>query len=150
MTVEEAYDAAKAELRRAEHLIYVSLKYTRTVDVIKSIVERLINSVDQAAICLLKYKDIRDISRIPKIRIEQVKKEFEKDSKLTNYFDLYFLFRQIDRATFDRTLEYRRHVTMTAFLDDKEIEITIDIIEDYYSKTKEFLAYVENLIGPNE
>ena len=36
-------DKAKSELKRADHLIFVSLKYTRTVDVIRSIIERLIN-----------------------------------------------------------------------------------------------------------
>ena len=30
------------ELKRVDHLVYVSLKYTRTVDVIRSIIDRLI------------------------------------------------------------------------------------------------------------
>ena len=40
----EEFEDAKSELKRVDHLIYVSLKYTRTVDVFKSIIERLINS----------------------------------------------------------------------------------------------------------
>ena len=39
------YDAEK-ELKRVDHLIYVSLKYTRTVDVFKNIIKRLISTID--------------------------------------------------------------------------------------------------------
>ena len=34
---------AREELKRVDHLIFVSLKYTRTVDVLKSVLTRLIN-----------------------------------------------------------------------------------------------------------
>ena len=59
---------------------------------------------------------------------------------------LYIFLRDVDQANFSRRLEYRRHVTMTAFLKDKEVEITIDIIDDYYKRTTEFVDYVENLV----
>jgi hypothetical protein len=51
--MKESLSEAFEELKRADHLIYVSLKYTRTVDVIKSIIERLINAYDDAIITLL-------------------------------------------------------------------------------------------------
>ena len=38
-------DDVKNEVKRVDHLIYVSLKYTRTVDVIRSVVERIINEL---------------------------------------------------------------------------------------------------------
>ncbi len=41
----ESLDLAKEEIKRADHLMYVSLKYTRTVDILKSIIERLINAI---------------------------------------------------------------------------------------------------------
>ena len=141
----ESLELAKEELKRADHLMYVSLKYTRTVDILKSIVERLINAFNFGIDALLLKKKVRDIPKIPKIKMDLVKKNYP-DEKLNPYFELYQLFREIDKASFERRLEYRRHVTMTAHLDDKEIEITIDIIEDYYIKTKEFIAYVEDII----
>ena len=42
----ESYDNAKEELKRIDHLIYVTLKYTRTVDVLLSVVERMVNSYE--------------------------------------------------------------------------------------------------------
>ena len=37
---------ADEELKRADHMIYVTLKYTRTADVIHNILKRLINAFD--------------------------------------------------------------------------------------------------------
>ena len=144
--MKEAIQDAKNELKRADHLVHVSLKYTRTVDVLKSVVQRLINTYDFAIIALLKYKKVKSIPRIPRLKVDLVKKLFEKDEKIHNYMSLYIFLRDVDQANFSRKLEYRRHVTMTAFLDDKEVEITIDILEDYYKRTIAFVEYVENLI----
>lgn len=141
----ESLDLAKEEIKRADHLMYVSLKYTRTVDILKSIIERLINAFNFGIDALLKKKKVRDIPTIPKIKLDLVRKNYP-DEDLNNFLQLYQLFREIDKASFDRAREYRRHVTMTAHLDDKEIEVTIDIIEDYYGKTKEFIEYVESIV----
>ena len=35
---------------------------------------------------------------------------------------------------------------MTAFVDDEKIEITIDIAFDYYTKTKEYLNQVRQIL----
>jgi len=141
----ESLDLAKEEIKRADHLMYVSLKYTRTVDILKSIIERLINAFNFGIDALLKKKKVRDIPTIPKIKLDLVRKNYP-DEDLKNFLQLYQLFREIDKASFERAREYRRHVTMTAHLDDKEIEVTIDIIEDYYGKTKEFIEYVESIV----
>ena len=142
----ESLDSAKEEIKRADHLMYVSLKYTRTVDILKSIIERLINAFNYGIEAMLLKKKVRDIPKIPKLKLDLLKKNFPDDENLNNYLKLFQLFREIDKATFDRAREYRRHVTMTAHLDDKEIEVTIDIIEDYYEKTKEFIEYVESIV----
>lgn len=142
----ESLELAKEELKRADHLMYVSLKYTRTVDIIKSIVERLINAFNFSLDAMLKKKKVKDIPKIPRMKIDLVRKNYPEEENLASFLKLYQLFREIDKATFDRAREYRRHVTMTAHLDDKEIEVTIDIIEDYYAKTKEFIEYVESIV----
>jgi len=144
--MEESINDAKSELRRADHLVHVSLKYTRTVDVLKSVVQRLINTYDCAINALLIYKKVKDIPSIPRLKVDMVKKLYEKDEEINHYMDLYIFLRDVNRAKFSRRLEFRRHVTMTAFLDDKEVEITIDIVDDYYKRTIVFVEYVENLI----
>lgn len=143
----EALENAKEELKRADHLMYVSLKYTRTVDVLRSIVERLINTFDYCIDALLKAKKVKEVPRVPKLKAEAVKNHYVSIPEMGSFMDLYLLLRSVDRASFERSLEYRRHVTMTAHLDDKEIEIDIDIIENYFHKAKDFLALVEKQLG---
>jgi len=153
--MKEALSQAREELKRADHLMYVSLKYTRTVDVIKSIVERLITCVDYSLTALLRYaksqKHLSDVPTLPRLKVDACKMLYPGDQFIQNYLDFFQLLRRIDKARFDRTQEYRRHVTMTAHLDDVSIEITIDIIGDYYNRTKEFVQHVERVIeGANE
>ena len=51
--MQESLERAQSELKRADHLTYVSLKYTRTVDVLKSIISRLIATIDEGMDALL-------------------------------------------------------------------------------------------------
>lgn len=154
VSIDEALDRAKKELGRADHLLYVSLKYTRTVDVIKSIIERLINAIScvNEAILLRAKKNgqVKTIPELPRLRVDLIR-QFIEDESIKQFQDLYILLRRLDKAEYDRALEFRRHVTMTAYVDDKKIEVTIDIIEDYFNKTKEYIQYVEKYLnGENE
>lgn len=142
----EFLDDAKEELKRVDHLIFVSLKYTRTVDVLKSIIDRLISSFDFVIQDLLekpKNKKKTTLPVSPKLRCELLKKLY-KDEKIHDYIDFYLLLRRLTRAEYTRRNEYRRHVTMTAIFQSGEIiEVTMDTMQDYYKKAKEFLEYIE-------
>ena len=147
--VQEAMLSAKEELKRADHSIFVSLKYTRTVDLIKSIIERLINAYDfSITALLLKAKSDRKIREIP----ASLKERIALTSKLVNhdtfvhFMEFYTLMRKVSGAEFKRDLEFRRHVKMTAYVEDKPIEVTIDIISDYLERTKEFVQFVFDVI----
>ena len=146
----EALERAQKELNRADHLYHVSLKYTRTVDVLKSIIERLINVIDAANEALLlkakKEGAIKEIPELPRLRIESIKNAYKDDETINNYSNFFMILRKISKSEFSRAREYRRHVTMTASVDGKKIEVTIDIIGDYYKKTQEYVQYVRELI----
>ncbi|PIN79748.1 hypothetical protein COV16_02560, partial [Candidatus Woesearchaeota archaeon CG10_big_fil_rev_8_21_14_0_10_34_8] len=90
------------ELKRVDHLIYVSLKYTRTVDVIKSIVERLINAYDFLMQAILeKAEEENKITEVPKMavqRVTAVHKLYPYDQKMNSFLDFYMLLRKIVRA----------------------------------------------------
>ena len=148
--IQEALMNAKEEVKRADHLFHVTLKYTRTVDVLKSVIERLINSFNFAMEALLIHahmkKKIEKVPKIPLVKAEAIKKIYADDKKMCDFQNFFMLLRKIDKAKFDRDREYRRHVTMTAKVDDEDAEITIDIIGDYFRKTKEFIACVEEIV----
>ena len=147
--MKESLRLAKEELKRADHLIYVSLKYTRTVDVIKSIVERLINCLELSVTALLHYaknqKRIKEVPTLGRLKADAARELYISDQLVQNYLAFYQLLRKIDKAGFDRAQEYRRHVTMTVQLEEGPVEITIDIIHDYYERTREFVMYVEKM-----
>jgi hypothetical protein len=146
---EPPLESAREELKRADHLIYVSLKYTRTVDVIKSIIQRLINALDFGILALYehakKQKRVTVIPELPRLRAEGIKTIYT-DPVIRQYMDFYVLLRKIDKAKFERAMEYRRHVTMTAFMDSEKVEVTIDIIGDYFQKAKDFILFVNQTI----
>ena len=148
-------DTAKEEMKRADHLIFVSLKYTRTVDVLKHVIERLINAIDNMfSVVLEKWKDDGRIDSIPIAPIPKAKllKELFPDDELMQEFcTLFVRLRKIDQAKFERSTEFRRHVTMTAILANEEIvKIDIDSVTDDFKKTKIFLEHVEKIIGVAE
>jgi hypothetical protein len=147
----EFIENAKEELKRVDHLIYVSLKYTRTVDVLKSIIQRLLNCFDFVIEGLLQEAEdnnkIEATPTSPGVKCEVLQKLYSKEKTLHNYCSFYLLLRRINRAEFERAREFRRHVTMTANVDQKLVEVNIDIITDYFKRVKLFMDYVnESLV----
>lgn len=147
--MEESLEEAKEEVKRAEHLFYVSLKYTRTVDTIRNLISRLISTYDYGMLSLLRYakekERIKEIPLTPISKCELLKKVY-KDIDVEEYVDLYLLFRKLMRVPYTRREEYRRHVAMISQLDDKKIETNIDVLKDYYDKTIQFLELVKSTI----
>jgi|APFre7841882654_1041346.scaffolds.fasta_scaffold13884_4 hypothetical protein len=143
---------ANEELKRVDHLIYVSLKYTRTVDVIRSIIVRLIDSYNYIfegmLQSLLKKKKIKEIPVAPQLRCSLLKEKFANDPVVLEYVNLYLLLRRLSRAKYSEKNEFRRHVTMTAHFEGQDdVPVDIDIISEYYRKTKEFLEYIRAMFG---
>lgn len=148
----EHLDDAKEELKRADHLIFVSLKYTRTCDVLKHIVDRLINCIDFTFTAVLEHMKeqgkIEEVPTAPIPKANMIKELFPDDEFLPDFADLFKKFRKISKAEFTRACEFRRHVTLTAVVDDDIVELNIDNITDYFKQSKEFFAHVQDMIDP--
>ena len=145
----EFLEAAVGELKRADHMIFVSLKYTRTVDVFLSIIDRMINSYEFIVDALVKkalqeHKVIED-PEIPLAKAQAVLETY--DSKvIKDNIEKYLLLRKLKRANYEKSSEFRRHVTMTALVDGKVITVNIDNITEDFHKLKDFIEYVEKKI----
>lgn len=148
--IKERIELAKEELKRVDHLFYVSLKYTRTVDVIKSVIERLIKAFDFSIDALLLYmqkkKKIKEIPSNPMAKCDAIKKLFSENKEFVNDVDCYILLRKVNRAEYSKEREFRRHVTMVAVVDDEVLNIDIDTIQEYNERTKTFVENAYNLI----
>lgn len=149
--MEEALENAIQELKRVDHLFWVSLKYTRTVDVIRNTVQRLVNVFDFGLDAVLKQakenKLIGEVPKNPGLKCDLLKKTFSEDKKLLSYVELYLKFRKILHYTeYTKREEYRRHVTMTVRVNGEEIDVDIDLLKEYYETSKEFLHFVKKMI----
>lgn len=147
--MEEALFNAFEELKRVDHLIYVSLKYTRTCDIFKSIIERLVNAIDYSLDALLmkleQDKKIYEIPDQPGMKCSVIRQHID-DPDLHKIIDFYLLLRQMNRAEFTRAREFRRHVTMTLVIQGEKVEVNIDNITEFYKQTKDHLAYMRKLV----
>jgi len=140
---------AMEELKRIDHLIYVTLKYTRTVDVLISVVERMVNSYEFAIEALVK-KGIEEgtIPEMPTnpIAMAQITKTTYDASIITKNLEKYLLFRRLKRFEYEKSNEFRRHVTMKVLMEDKEIIVNIDTITEDFHNLKKFLEWVDKTI----
>ncbi len=142
---------ALEELKRVDHLIYVSLKYTRTVDVIVNILGRMVDGYAFMVDALLELARERGkYSGEPESAIERaelVRELYGKDMAIADNMGLYLLLRKLLRArNVARENEYRRHVTMKTVVEGREEIVNIDIITNYYMFQREFLAHVKSIV----
>jgi len=147
--MQESLNDAKEELKRVDHLIFVTLKYTRTVDVLLNIISRMIDAYDFIMEALLKYalekNKIEEIPQSPIERGELIKNIFE-DELIRDNIDLYFLLRKLHKSNPAKENEYRRPVAMISYIDNRKEIVSIDIISQYYEFQKSFIDYVTSLI----
>ena len=121
---------AREELKRLEHIIYVSLKYTRTVDVIRNALNRMVSTYDLIIEAFLeKAKEegkIEVLTKSPALRARNMAKAYEDDEDLQKYLKFYTYLKNILKQQFQKREEFRRHVTMVVQLENSTVEMCID------------------------
>lgn len=148
----ELLDEALEDLKRVDHLLFVTLKYTRTIDVIQNIVYRLRSACDFIIDILLQYgkkkRLVKVIPTTPISRINELRKMFSrKDKKIIQEFiNFYQTLRKIEKAkNFLKHGEYRKNVSLIILGDDnkREMEVTVDLLNQYYKKIFEFIEFTK-------
>jgi hypothetical protein len=139
---------AKKEMVRVDHLIFVSLKYSRTVDVIKSVIKRLISTYEVAMKALLETAfegdKLKQVMHGPKTMRDAVVDTYPETQ---DFMDFYKFLRDLDKAKVAAKLnEFRRHVTLVTKVDGEEQYVKIETVEEYYEKTKKFIDMVDKLV----
>ena len=145
----EMLEEAGEELKRAEHLIYVSLKYTRTADVLMNCLTRMIDAYEYLLDALIDYaKDTKNVQEAPGSPLEKgnLIKELYEQQEIQDNVDLFFLLRKIFRAPHETQEEYRRNVAIITVLDGREEIMNIDIITQYYEFQQNFFKFVVNML----
>jgi len=134
----------------ADHLLYVSLKYTKTCDVILNLLLRWRKMIETAIDEILNYakkkKKISSISSNPIGKIEQMRKLFKKNKEFLKVIDMYEMLRKINELKKERIGEFRKNVNLRVFYKGKETNINLeqlkiyaDMLEKFISTTRQFL-----------
>jgi|TARA_Y100000034_G_C6845187_1_gene382803 hypothetical protein len=135
---------AREELKRADHLIFVSLKYTRTCDIIMNTIKRMIEASDFIILTLLeKLKEKNKNLVIPASEINRAELLLDVEKKYKKYLKTYLLLRKIVLSDFDRREEYRKHVTMIVHFERRDLEINVSVLHEYFDEIKEFVNLAE-------
>jgi len=134
----------------ADHLLYVSLKYTKTCDVILNLLLRWRKMIETSMNEILKHakkkKKISSVSTNVVGKIEQIRKVFKKDKDFLKVIDMYEMLRKVEDLRKERIGEFRKNVTLKIFYKGKEINVNLEqlkiyaeLLEKFISITKQFL-----------
>ena len=135
---------AKDELKRADHLVFISLKYTRTCDIIRNTIERIINAYEFIILASLESaKNSNRIDSIPKSKLERVELIQKLKRNIKEDIKTYLLLIDIFNSKFERREEYRKNVTLIAKFKKDDIEINVPSLMDHFEKIKEFYTTME-------
>lgn len=141
---------AREELKRLEHIIYVSLKYTRTVDVILNAIHRMVGMFDMIIEAFLEKAQeegkIQALPKSPALRSTWVAEMYAEDREFQKYLGFYTFLKTILKLPHQKREEYRRHVTLIVELDKATAEMNIDNLMNCEKFVHSFFSYAWNMI----
>ena len=134
----------------ADHLLYVSLKYTKTCDVILNLINRWTIMIDDSIIGLLEKlkskKKIKVIPPAPRQRVEIIKKEFKKVKPVMEAVELYEFFKRIPNLKTIREFEFRKDVRLKIIDGTNERIINLETLKSYAEKLESFISYIKQFL----
>ncbi len=135
----------------ADHLLYVSLKYTKTCDVIMNLLLRWRKMIDTCINQLLKKSKkedkISEVSENAIGRIKQIKEVFADDKDFIEVIDFFMMLRKLEDLKCDRIGEFRKNVALKIQFRGQEINVNLEqlkiyaeMIEKFINTTKKYLT----------
>ena len=138
----EEFESAKEELKRADHLIYITLKISRNVDVIRNAILRMISASEFLIKDVLVHKN-KELPKTIKESIILIRSLFKKDEKLHDFLNFYETLKRIERAEYTSKDEYRKNIALVT----KFITLDVPTLEQFFNKSIDFMNYVNELTG---
>jgi len=134
----------------ADHLFYVSLKYTKTCDVITNLLLRWAKMIETSINRILEHgkkrKKISSVSSSPLEKIDQMRKLFKKDYEVLEIISMYEMFRKIRDLKTERIGEFRKNVTLKVFYKGEEISINLEKLKEYADKLEKFISKTKQFL----
>ncbi|PXY71281.1 hypothetical protein CXX78_00770 [Candidatus Parvarchaeota archaeon] len=128
----------------ADHLYYVSLKYTKTCDVIINLLLRWKIMIDLGIEKLIdsakKKKKWKSIADAPRAKLIQLKKIYSADPLIMEVLKLYELFRDIEKLDKVRENEFRKGVNLKVDQKGEIIDINLEKLKEYSEILERFIS----------
>ncbi len=138
------------EWNAAQHLLFVSLKYTKTGDVMLNLIQRWKHMVEAASDELLakakKKKLLKTIPATPKEKVDALQKIFKKEEVVMNTLTLYSFFRRIPTLEQTKEHEFRKNVALRV-IDQGEIVIDMEKLKEWALLLENFKKFVRSYIA---
>jgi len=135
----------------ADHLLYVSLKYTKTCDVIFNLMLRwrkmIKTSIEQILEHAKKKKKITKIPANPMGQIDEIKKLFKKDKNFMKIVKLYEMLRKLEELRTERIGEFRKNVNLKIFYQGKEINVNLEQLKIYAENLENFIRTTKQFLS---
>jgi hypothetical protein len=139
------------EKTSADHLLYVSLKYTKTCDVILNLIERWRSLIDLSFDSIIG-KAMEDgkipcLPNSPKQKIEYIRTYFKKNKDIQEILPVYIFFRRIPLLQKSREGEFRKNVNLKITEEKKVTDINMDKLKEYYQLLEKFISAIKQEIS---
>jgi len=128
----------------ADHLLYVSLKYTKTCDVIinllhrwKIMIEMGIDLLTEKAKKQKKWKPVPDA---PRAKLIQLQKIYANNEIINETLVLYEFFRDIEQLEKIRENEFRKGVNLKVKYKADFVNINLDKLKEYSALLEKFIS----------
>lgn len=128
----------------ADHLLYVSLKYTKTCDVIINLLHRWKIMIEMGINLLIdkakKQKKWKPVPEAPRAKLVQLKKIYANNEIINETLTLYEFFRDIEQLEKIRENEFRKGVNLKVKYKGELVNINLDKLKEYSSLLEKFIS----------
>ncbi len=129
----------------ADHLLYVSLKYTKTCDVILNLLSRWKIMIDTSFAFLIDRagKSWKPVSDAPRAKVTQLRKLYANEPIVIEALDLYDFFRDVENLDKVRESEFRKGVNLKVTYKGKIISVNLEQLAFYSQILERFISYLK-------
>lgn len=129
----------------ADHLLYVSLKYTKTCDVILNLLSRWKIMVETSFAFLIEKagRNWKPVPDAPRAKVVQLKKLYANEPDVMEALELYEFFRDIEGLEKVRESEFRKGVNLRVTYKGKIVNINLEQLGIYSQILERFISYLK-------
>jgi hypothetical protein len=137
----------------ADHLMYVSMKYTKTCDVMINLLKRWKIMMDHSFDGILEQAKKKKLKKIPKklptapkLKVDLIKEVFEDTPEIMDAVKEYEMFKLIDVLKNTKAGEFRKGVCLTVIYKGEEVRIDLDKLKEYAEILETFINYTKQFL----